>query len=377
MDSEEYRLWFDDSNPSDPEPSPPQQEPVRDCYVRLENIRLPGSTSRRAPRAERSLSPEGGRRDVGAGRSRGRSRSVAPSRPTSRTASRPRHKSKDARSSSCSRAPGALGMGTPRIVLGRSKSATGSRLLKCALCLKSFHLQASLSKHVRAHQRCTPDRCLICGKRVESLVQAMEHFMSHPADVHDDDDKVRCAVCAREFPRQRLYRLATHVLAHTGEAPFPCATCHRRFRTSYSLVTHAERVHGSRDAGVRRSAALVRAILPVYRCSVCPARLGTPKLLIEHKQQVHGAAAGGATCLYCPAALDSSEAMERHMAAQHASERPHACARCMKRFSTRHSLARHMLSHSHAYRCSLCPERFATARECLDHVNGVHLRPAH
>ncbi|KAK3915503.1 Zinc finger protein 3-like protein [Frankliniella fusca] len=383
-DSDEYRLTLEDSNSSESEPESRTRSSVRDCFVRLENISLRGCSGGRAPRPrrERSPSPDDPRRDGGRGRSRARSRSVAPTRPASRAASRPRHGSRDPRSASCPRRPSLstapLGSGgMPRIVLGRSKSASAQRLLKCALCFKSFHMPASLNKHVQAHQRSTPDRCLLCGAHVGGLPEAVDHFLSHPAAPlgFGEAATVECRVCGRAFPRRRLYRLADHVLRHTGEQPFHCATCQRPFRTAASLVGHAERVHGARDAGFKRSAALVRSQTPVFRCPVCAVRLASARGLDRHQREVHGGSRGsGAPCFYCPLVLHSPEDVVRHLREAHAAERPHACKRCPKRFRSKWDLDRHSLGHK--FSCSMCPARFSNAKECLDHVSLVHLKTA-
>lgn len=403
MDPDEYRQWFGEDlvrSALAADVSAPTPSAVRPCYVRLENLmlpparrpELPGRGPQPSPRRTASRSPTPPGRSRSRARSRARPPRSSPSPPARPAADRGRVRSRSVappngrirdrstkpRSLSCSRkqerdaelgaAPAASG--TPRVVLGRPKSA-GLNVVKCTLCLMPFTLQSSLKKHVQAHQACSPNRCLICGATMPDVAEAVQHFLSHPTYL-PAGGVLMCQLCGKTFPRNKRSRLTQHVLLHTGEEPHRCATCKAGFRTTNLLRQHAKRLHGSSDAGVFKSAALVRSAS--FLCHSCPARRSSAKLLAEHLREAHGRGRDELTCYYCPKRLHSLDRLKEHLQRAHAADRPHACPRCPKRFHSRSHALRHQAIHSLAYKCSVCDQRFANTKLCLEHVGRAHPR---
>ncbi|CDW58862.1 MED7 protein [Trichuris trichiura] len=80
--------------------------------------------------------------------------------------------------------------------------------------------------------------------------------------------KMTCPACGL-----RLYRhnFATHYRTHTGELPFPCTFCEKRFRTTSALSVHTRCHTGERP----------------YVCSVCGYRCITKRNLDRHYHNNH------------------------------------------------------------------------------------------
>ncbi|KFD57470.1 zinc finger, C2H2 type [Trichuris suis] len=80
--------------------------------------------------------------------------------------------------------------------------------------------------------------------------------------------KMVCPACGL-----RLYRhnFATHYRTHTGELPFPCTFCEKRFRTTSALSVHTRCHTGERP----------------YVCSVCGYRCITKRNLDRHYHNNH------------------------------------------------------------------------------------------
>ncbi|VDK29038.1 unnamed protein product [Gongylonema pulchrum] len=55
---------------------------------------------------------------------------------------------------------------------------------------------------------------------------------------------VKCALCNRVYER---YYMAAHERTHTGEQPFQCPICPRRFSEKGSMKMHVVRMHGISD----------------------------------------------------------------------------------------------------------------------------------
>lgn len=215
---------------------------------------------------------------------------------------------------------------------------------------------------------------MACRAEKPDIDRTVQHFLAHSADEVKVGDSVKCRVCNKEFPSSKRHRLGPHTLSHTGELPFKCVSCQERFRCLDSVRKHAEKQHGSRDAGSVKSAALVLGGKE-HRCAKCRQRFASASLLAAHKRSAHtGDAADGVQvrCYVCPAKLSTVAELEQHMLDKHASERPFACKLCPMRFKLRQGLKRHVETHKPNFKCSQCGERFEKAKTCMEHVVRVH-----
>jgi len=48
--------------------------------------------------------------------------------------------------------------------------------------------------------------------------------------------KFACCYCPKRFARHLF--LENHLRVHTGEKPFKCSVCHKRFNVKHNLQTH-------------------------------------------------------------------------------------------------------------------------------------------
>lgn len=114
-------------------------------------------------------------------------------------------------------------------------SVASARYL-CAACGRAFSQRAHLQSHVAAvHTGERRHQCAVCGRAFTDAAQLTKHRRTH---AEGGGREWRCAQpgCAAAF--QQRWALHRHAMVHTGERPYQCALCARRFADSSKLNRH-------------------------------------------------------------------------------------------------------------------------------------------
>jgi len=92
----------------------------------------------------------------------------------------------------------------------------------CTLCDKWFRRKGHLKRHKQIHTRDTLYSCTQCEKRFTNQDYLKQHMNVHSR-------KYKCTECGKCFHSKQ--DLTVHRRIHSGEKPFECTVCSKRFTT--------------------------------------------------------------------------------------------------------------------------------------------------
>ena len=115
-----------------------------------------------------------------------------------------------------------------RTLLGREKK---DKKYVCSHCSKRFHFRQRKDMCEARHSRlkCTYDGCSMTA----STLQVMD---KHISAVHKKLKPHICDQCGKAFNQRD--QMKTHSRVHTGETPFGCEKCHKKFKFHATRNSH-------------------------------------------------------------------------------------------------------------------------------------------
>lgn len=194
-------------------------------------------------------------------------------------------------------------------------------IFRCDECGKGFKLKESLKSHQRKHTGEKPYICNVCNKKFARNSGLLYH-LKH---VHMGIKAHGCDICGRTFAMKAA--MEDHRRIHTGERPYVCHSCGKSFKTRASLYIHS-RTHTDEFP---------------HPCTFCNHRF-------RWRQQLLG-----------------------HLTI-HTGEKNHICDVCGKRFGVKNDLTRHKIVHSDSkpFVCPICAFPFAQKRYLKNHMQSKH-----
>ncbi|XP_010873654.1 telomere zinc finger-associated protein isoform X1 [Esox lucius] len=227
--------------------------------------------------------------------------------------------------------------------------------VQCPTCNKTFLSKYYLKVHNRRHTGEKPFGCSKCGKRY----YRKENLTDHQARNCNCGEKIKavhtCLQCPMSF--DRVVDLRLHTVSHTGEMPNKCASCLEQFMRKKDLRNHEIKIHGAPKP---------------HACSLCTkAYLSRTELRLHEASKHRGEKLF--VCEECGHPASSRNGLQMHIKAIHRNERPFVCEYCNHAFTQKANLNMHLRVHTgeKPYQCHLCGKTFRT-QASLDKHNRTH-----
>ncbi|KAJ8957980.1 hypothetical protein NQ318_001981 [Aromia moschata] len=206
----------------------------------------------------------------------------------------------------------------------------------CHICGRGFSHQANLKPHVATHSDGLPFECEHCGERVRDRKGLLKHLRYHHMDCKDEECQFclkfnkdpqktskelqkrmwNCPYCPESFKYYPTYKnhvkthnnesfactlsyLRIHMRNHTGETPFQCNDCGKKFKRKDSLRYHLGTHKEERK---------------LFHCDLCNQGYTHRSSLFKHKRDIHSVTVDRTTtsCKICEEKLED-KAFRLHM----------------------------------------------------------------
>lgn len=215
----------------------------------------------------------------------------------------------------------------------------------CTECGKFFASGCLLKRHLMVHTGERPFQCETCGRKFSQVGALNFHKKIHIKAPYS------CTICNKPFMRPS--DTEKHMRTHTGEKPFSCSICHKHFAQTTALQQH-ERIH----TGAKP-----------YVCEICGKAFSQSANKRKHVR-IHKEGAKPHVCKTCGRSFSDIMEMELHRAA-HGGGKPRECDYCGERFRKLSEISDHIRrlhTFERPYQCVVCSKAFFSMYSLKQHI---------
>uniref|UniRef100_A0A8C6TJA0 C2H2-type domain-containing protein n=1 Tax=Neogobius melanostomus TaxID=47308 RepID=A0A8C6TJA0_9GOBI len=217
---------------------------------------------------------------------------------------------------------------------------------RCDMCPQLFKYKAQLGVHYRKHTGEGKCSCDVCGKCLVDYRSLCRHRLTHTGQKN-----FGCKTCGMMFTTNQ--GLKSHEKTHSArEKTFLCDVCSKSFYTNALLLLHQKRHDDSFNVKCPVCDKTLKGGLMVhmkihtgekpFSCSECGRKFGTRKCLRQHMNSHLGVRPF--TCTVCGYTCRRKGHLKEHTRI-HSGHKPYKCSLCDKAFSQSHCLKTHMKTH--------------------------------
>ncbi|XP_050360052.1 zinc finger protein 91-like [Nymphalis io] len=235
---------------------------------------------------------------------------------------------------------------------------------KCIHCDRIYYSERSLKHHVKLkHTTEQAVECQSCGK----ICNNKYYLASHMKIVHNNDAWSKCDYCDKQFKSKRNIR--RHIeYTHLGMQRYKCIECETLFKEKRSLRKHVRTKHPDSTA--------------FPQCHICQKRFESAKSCKIHLKLLHSFNMNTHPCDLCSVSFTSIEALNIHLSTKHlAEDEIYKCEECNMVFKGQERFDHHNESYhinvptsqqKPLPRCIICMKDFSTRKTLKRHIKKFH-----